>query len=72
MAKRKNIIILFGEYSTLAFLIPAGAFTGYAIGYFLDRKFGTGFWYMVFLLIGIAGGLIQLLRQLKRIEKRNQ
>ena len=50
------------EYTSLAFLLPAATFVGYAIGYLLDKAFGTHFWYLVFLLLGIAAGFVQLIR----------
>ena len=46
-----------GEYTSLAFLLPAATFVGYAIGYLLDKAFGTHFWYLVFLLSGNRGGI---------------
>ena len=55
-----------GEYTSLAFLLPVATFVGYAIGYLLDKAFGTHFLYIVFLLFGIAAGFIQLIRQLQR------
>ncbi len=55
-----------GEYTTLAFMLPVATFIGYAIGYLLDKAFGTDFWYIVFLLLGIAAGFVQLIRQLLR------
>jgi F0F1-type ATP synthase assembly protein I len=55
-----------GEYLSLAFLLPVSTFVGYAIGFVLDRIFGTHFLYIVFLLFGIAGGLIQLIRAFTR------
>lgn len=67
MAKKpKSLMILFGEYSQLAFILPATTFVGYAVGYGLDRWLGTSFFYLVFLLIGIAGGLIQVVRFAQR------
>ena len=51
-----------GDYMSLAFLLPASTFVGYGIGYLLDKAFGTHFLYIPFLLFGIAGGLIQLVR----------
>ena len=53
-----------GEYTSLAFLLPAATFVGYAIGYLLDKAFDTHFWYLVFLLLGIAAGFVQLIRRL--------
>ena len=41
-------------------------FVGYAIGYLLDKAFGTHFLYLVFLLLGIAAGFVQLIRRLMR------
>jgi F0F1-type ATP synthase assembly protein I len=54
------------EYSSLAFLLPAATVAGWAIGYLLDRAFHTNFLYMVFLILGIAAGFVQLLRQVTR------
>ena len=50
----------------MAFLLPAATFTGYAIGYLLDKAFGTHFLYIPFLLLGIAAGFVQLVRSLMR------
>jgi F0F1-type ATP synthase assembly protein I len=58
-----------GEYTSLAFLLPTATFVGYAIGYLLDKAFGTHFLYLVFLLLGIAAGFVQLLRHLLRDTK---
>jgi len=58
-----------GEYMSLAFLLPASTFVGYAIGYLLDKAFGTHFLYLVFLLLGIASGFVQLIRRLQRDTK---
>jgi F0F1-type ATP synthase assembly protein I len=66
MKEKKNVMVMVGEYTTLAFLLPSTTFVGYVIGYFLDKQFGTSFLYLVFLLIGIAAGFVQLVRQLKK------
>lgn len=55
-----------GQYTTLAMLLPACILVGYGIGSFLDRAFHTGFLKVIFLLLGIAAGLIQLIRQLQK------
>ncbi|MGH9722764.1 MAG: AtpZ/AtpI family protein [Bryobacteraceae bacterium] len=46
-------------------------FVGYVIGYYLDKWLGTHYLYLVFLLLGIASGFIQLIRQLQRDMKDN-
>jgi F0F1-type ATP synthase assembly protein I len=38
---KKPFMVTVGEYSSLAFLLPASTLVGYVIGYFLDRLFGT-------------------------------
>lgn len=57
---------MLGQYLGLAFLLPVCVFVGYAIGYALDRVFGTTFLSMVFLFFGIAAGFVQLIRQLQK------
>jgi F0F1-type ATP synthase assembly protein I len=57
---------LVGEYTGLAFLLPVATFVGYAAGYLLDRAFGTHFLYLVFLILGIISGFVQLVRQIQR------
>lgn len=54
-----------GKYLGLAFLLPCCTLVGYAIGYYLDRAFGTHFLTLIFLLFGIAAGIIELLREIK-------
>ena len=66
MKPRKSFMALVSEYTALAFLLPTATFVGYAIGYLLDKAFGTHYLYLVFLLIGIASGFVQLIRQLMR------
>ncbi|HTS61614.1 MAG TPA: AtpZ/AtpI family protein [Candidatus Acidoferrales bacterium] len=61
--------VLVGEYTSLAFVLPVSALLGYAIGYLLDREFGTGWIYIPGLVLGIAAGFVQLIRQLMRDTK---
>jgi F0F1-type ATP synthase assembly protein I len=62
----KNFMATVGEYTSLAFLLPAATFVGYAIGYLLDKVFHTHFLYLVFLILGIIAGFVQLIRQIQR------
>lgn len=59
------------EYTALAFVLPVSTFVGYVIGYLLDKAFQTHFLYLVFLIIGIASGFLQLIRQLIRDTRDN-
>jgi len=68
---KKPFVALVGEYTSLAFLLPAATFVGYAIGYLLDKAFGTHFLYLVFLVIGTVSGFVQLIRQFLRDTREN-
>ena len=61
--------VLVGEYTSLAFLLPVSAVLGYAIGYLMDQEFGTTWLKLVCLILGIAAGMTQLIRQLMRDTK---
>ncbi len=63
---KKNPWVLVGQYANLAVLLPASTVVGYLIGYGLDRLFHTGFLRVVFLLLGIAAGFVQLIRQVQK------
>lgn len=63
---KKSPMALAGEYMELAFLLPVATFVGYAIGYLLDKTFGTHFLYLVFLILGTVSGFVQLIRKLTR------
>ncbi len=57
---------MLGRYLGLAFLLPICIFVGYVMGVLLDRFFNTHFLYIVFLLFGIAAGLLELVRELQK------
>ena len=56
--------VLVAEYSSIAFMLPLATFIGYAGGYLLDKAFHTHWIYIPGLLLGIAAGFVQLIRQL--------
>ena len=69
MAKRprqKNLWVQVSEYTSLAVMLPAATVIGYGIGYLLDRALGTSFLKAVFLVLGIAAGFVQLIRQVQK------
>lgn len=66
MAGKRSVWAQVGRLSGLAFLLPASTLAGYALGWALDRLFKTKFLYLVFLLFGIAGGFLELVRTLQR------
>ncbi len=58
-----------GRYSQLAFMLPAGTVAGWLLGSLLDRWMHTSWISIVGLLLGTAGGLIELIRQVSRDTK---
>jgi len=54
------------EYMSLALVLPVSTFVGYLIGYWLDRKLGTQWLRIVFLILGSVAGFVQLIRQIMR------
>ncbi|MBS1877577.1 MAG: AtpZ/AtpI family protein [Acidobacteria bacterium] len=67
--KRDNVMALVGKYSSLAMAPPSAAFAGYVIGYLLDKAFHTGFLAIVFLILGVAGGTLEVVRTLLKDTK---
>jgi F0F1-type ATP synthase assembly protein I len=63
MPQKKSFARMVGEYSNLALIIPSSLLVGYTIGYFLDKWLGTHFWYIVWLLIGIVAGMMELIKK---------
>lgn len=60
--RQKNIVVTIGEYSAIGFILPSCIVVGWLFGGWLDRQFGTTYLYMVFLLLGIVAGFIQIIR----------
>jgi ATP synthase protein I len=63
---KDNIVRDVGKYYTLAFLLPACILVGFGIGYGLDKLFGTGILKIIFLLLGVAAGIIEIIRELSK------
>lgn len=51
-----------GDYASIGFMLPACTVVGYLLGIGLDHLFHTSFLYIVFLLLGIAAGFVELIR----------
>ena len=64
--QKANRRVQYAEYTGLALLLPCSTFMGYAIGYFLDKAFGTTWMQIVFLILGSIGGFVALIRQVMR------
>jgi F0F1-type ATP synthase assembly protein I len=64
--------VMVGEYTSLAFMLPASAVIGYFLGYLLDKEFETTWIRMAGVILGSAAGLVQLIRQLMRDTRDDQ
>jgi F0F1-type ATP synthase assembly protein I len=67
--KKKSPWVQFGRYSQLAFMLPAGTVAGYLIGALFDRWLHTNWISVVGLVLGTAGGLIEVIRMASRDTK---
>ncbi len=63
---KKNILVQVEEYVALALTLPIATLVGYGMGYGLDRLFHTSFLKVVFLILGVVSGFVQIIRQLSR------
>jgi F0F1-type ATP synthase assembly protein I len=65
--RNRPMVAQIEEYVALALMLPISTFVGLGIGYLLDKAFHTHFLYIVFMILGIAGGFLQLIRRLIEI-----
>ena len=63
---KKSLLVQVEEYVALALMLPIATLVGYGMGYLLDQLFHTGFLRIVFLVLGIVSGFVQIIRQLSR------
>ena len=67
MSKRPDgFLVSAARYTAVAMTLPAATFAGYLIGYALDSWLHTTYLNIVFLILGILSGFVQLIRQLMR------
>ena len=62
--KPDRFLIAAARYTSIAMTLPAATFVGYAMGYALDLWLHTTYLKIVFLILGILSGFVQLVRQL--------
>jgi F0F1-type ATP synthase assembly protein I len=66
---KKSPWVQVGRYSQLAFMLPAGTVAGWLLGSALDRWLHTSWISIVGLFLGIAAGMIELIRTVLRDTK---
>jgi len=64
--RRENFWVQASRYSQVALTLPAALVVGWLVGAALDRWLHTSWISIVGLLLGIAAGLIELLRTVSR------
>ena len=64
VAKKQTTAARYAQFTGLAILLPASTFVGYAIGYYLDKTFGTTWLRIVMLILGSVAGFVTLIRQI--------
>jgi F0F1-type ATP synthase assembly protein I len=66
MRKKESLPVQIGKYYGMIFIVPASVLVGFGIGYALDKVFHTGFLKIIFLLLGVAAGTIDVIRELSK------
>lgn len=60
----------FTDLFSLGLVLPSSIIIGLAIGYYMDKWLGTNPWLLlVFTLLGVASGLISLIRSIIKLNK---
>ena len=67
--EKKSAWVQVGRYSQLALMLPAGTVAGWLLGSAMDRWLHTSWINVVGLLLGIAAGMIELIRTVLRDTK---
>ena len=69
--QEKSVLKQIFEASTVGIQLVLSTFAGLAIGYGLDKLFGTSFLKFIFLFMGIIAGFRELFRIAKKQEGKN-
>jgi F0F1-type ATP synthase assembly protein I len=71
-AKKQSFLMAAARYTAVASSLPAAIIAGYIIGYALDKWLHTEFLKIVFLVLGIIAGFMDLIRQLMKDMQRKR
>lgn len=70
MSKEDKPHLWLGKYLSLSLTLPAAVFAGYLLGSFAAHQLHKDVLRAAGVLLGMAAGLIQVIRELSRDEKR--
>jgi ATP synthase protein I len=69
--ERRNIWVLFGQLTAVAWEFLGSIVAGATLGYFADRQFGSAPWGLIGLtLLGSCTGLYRMVVMLRRFDRR--
>jgi F0F1-type ATP synthase assembly protein I len=68
-SRKENVWVQVGRYSQLALVLPSATVVGWFLGHLLDRWLNTSWISILGLLLGSAGGLIEVIRTVQRDTK---
>ena len=66
MPEKDDLAKQFGRYYAVVFLLPSAVLVGFGLGYLLDYFLKTGFIKIIGLFLGLAAGMIELVRELSK------
>ena len=66
MSEKDDLAKGFGKYYAVVFLLPSAVAVGFGLGYLLDYWLGTHFLKVVGIFLGLAAGMIELVRELSK------
>lgn len=69
-AKPDRSFFWLGKYLSMALTLPASVVAGYILGTFADDHFQMPILRAAGIVLGMAGGMVQLFKELSRDEKR--
>jgi F0F1-type ATP synthase assembly protein I len=70
-ARPDKSLFWLGKYLSLALTLPASVVAGYLVGAFADHWLHAPILIPVGIFLGMAGGILQIVRELSRDEKRD-
>ena len=66
MKRERSVGRMISDYMNLALILPVSVVVGYGIGAALDHVFGTKFWGVTWLIVGVIAGMRDLIRKLNK------
>lgn len=72
MKRERSVGRMISDYMNLALILPVSVVVGYGIGAALDHLFGTTYWGVFWLVVGVIAGMRDLIRKLNKEFERDK